>query len=72
MVASDGFERIVDQHVRWAVEMQRYPDLDAVSSPYASVNNPRWFDADGDPTLERQLFHNQLISDLIGSVPDVG
>lgn len=72
MVASNGFERIADQHVRWAIEMQRYPELDVASSPYASLNKPRWVDADGDPTLERQLFHTQLISDLIDSVPDVG
>lgn len=69
----DGaLERTAQQHVRWAMEMQRRPELDASTSPNASVNNPRWFDSGGQPTDERADFHAQLLADLIDATPNVG
>lgn len=72
MPANDGLERQAESHVRWAMEMQRRPELDASSSPYASVNNPHWFDVEKNPTPERQDFHEQLIEDLIEATPQAG
>lgn len=72
MAANDALAQVAEHHVRWAMEMQRRPELNAASSPYASINNPRWFDAERNPTLDRSDFHDQLISDLIEATPDVG
>lgn len=58
-----GGRQAATQHVRWAIEMQRRPELDAASSAHASINNPAWFH-DGEPTPARSAFHDQLIGDL--------
>lgn len=72
MAESDGLERQAENHVRWAMEMQRRPELNASSSPYASVNNPQWFEATREPKLDRARFHRQLIEDLIEATPNAG
>ncbi|MGO3070567.1 MAG: zeta toxin family protein [Brevibacterium linens] len=69
--SSQHLEDMASRHVRWAMDMQRRPELDAKNSPYASVNNPRWFQG-GEPTPDRSDFHDQLMRDLVANAPNVG
>ncbi|WP_193072795.1 zeta toxin family protein [Brevibacterium sp. FME37] len=70
-ISSQHLEDMASRHVRWAMDMQRRPELDAKNSPYASVNNPRWFQG-GEPTPDRSDFHDQLMRDLVANAPNVG
>lgn len=69
-MASDDRRAIAQQHVRWAIDMQRRPELHAQESPHATINNPEWFRA-GRPLGGRADFHEQITTDLLAEHPGV-